>query len=73
MNPSKRLSRRAMGFGHVVVRRHHTLIIERGLSFVAFGDDGGATAQDYRANLFARQSRYTIRPAEARAFAGVLR
>jgi hypothetical protein len=64
---------RRMGFGHVVARRHHTLIVERGLSFVAFGGDGVPIAQDYRANLFAQQSRYGVRLAEARAFAGMLR
>ena len=31
---------RRMGFGHVVAARHHALIVERGVSFVAFDGSG---------------------------------
>jgi hypothetical protein len=49
---------RRMGFGHVIVNRRHTLIVERGVSFVAFDADGGAIHTAYRANIFAPQPRY---------------
>jgi len=51
---------RRMGFGHVIAARPHTLIIERGISFVAFGDDGRSLHTGYVANMFARQPRYLI-------------
>jgi hypothetical protein len=49
---------RRMGFGHVIVNRQHTLIVERGISFVAFDADGRAIHTAYRANIFAPQPRY---------------
>jgi hypothetical protein len=49
-----------MGFGHVVARRRHTLIVERGLSLVAFDSDGRATRTAYASNIFAPQARYLI-------------
>jgi hypothetical protein len=49
---------RRMGFGHVIVNRHHTLIVERGVSFAAFGSDGRAIHTAYRANIFAPQPRF---------------
>ena len=49
---------RRMGFGHVVVNRRHTLIVERGVSFAAFDADGRAIHTAYRANIFAPQARY---------------
>ena len=52
---------RRMGFGHVIARRHHALIIERGVSFVALGADGRALRRGYTAGLFAPQARYLVR------------
>ena len=52
---------RRMGFGHAVARHHHTLIIERGVSFATFGDDGNPQEQAYFANLFERPRRYDVR------------
>jgi len=52
---------RRMGFGHVVAARRHTLIVERGVSFVAFDDSGRAIRTGYAANIFAPQPRYLIR------------
>ena len=51
---------RRMGFGHVVVARQHTLIVERGVSFAAFDDQGRATRTAYASNIFASQARYLI-------------
>jgi Protein of unknown function (DUF2723) len=51
---------RRMGFGHVVAGHRHTLIVERGVSFVAFGADGEPIATAYRANIFAPQRRFVI-------------
>ncbi len=39
---------RRMGFGHVVAARQHTLIVERGVSFVAFDGSGRALADRVR-------------------------
>jgi len=64
---------RRMGFGHVIAGRYHALIVERGVSFVVFADDGAPVLQDYRASLFARQGRYSVSAGEARAFADMLR
>ena len=52
---------RRMGFGHVVARREHALIIERGVSFVALRADGRALRRGYTAGLFAPQARYLVR------------
>ena len=52
---------RRMGFGHVIAARHHTLIVERGVSFVAFDDSGRPIRSGYAANIFAPQPRYVIR------------
>jgi len=49
---------RRMGFGHVIVNRQHTLIVERGLSFVAFDERGRAIRTTYRSNIFAPVPRY---------------
>jgi len=51
---------RRMGFGHVVAARQHTLIIERGVSFVAFDDRGAAIRTAYASNIYAPQARYLI-------------
>src|SRR5262249_37407535 len=45
---------RRMGFGHVIAARHHTLIVERGVSFAAFDSSGAPLATEYAAGLFAR-------------------
>jgi len=49
---------RRMGFGHVIVSRRHTLIVERGVSFVAFGETGEPIHTAYRSNIFAPQPRF---------------
>lgn len=49
---------RRMGFGHVVANRRHTLIVERGVSFVAFDAGGAPIHTAYRANIFAPQPRF---------------
>jgi hypothetical protein len=51
---------RRMGFGHVIVGRHHTLIIERGVSFVAFDAAGAAIKTAYASSLYAPQPRYLV-------------
>jgi hypothetical protein len=51
---------RRMGFGHVIARRRHTLIVERGISFVAFDEAGRAVRTVYAANIFAPESRYLL-------------
>jgi Protein O-mannosyl-transferase TMEM260-like len=51
---------RRMGFGHVVASRQHTLIVERGVSFVAFDSNGQPLQTEYRANIFAPQARYLV-------------
>jgi Protein O-mannosyl-transferase TMEM260-like len=52
---------RRMGFGHVVAERHHSLIVERGVSFVALDRTGRAIRTVYAANIFSPQPRYLIR------------
>jgi hypothetical protein len=52
---------RRMGFGHVISERRHSLIVERGLSLVAFDADGRPSQIAYEANIFAPQRRYVIR------------
>jgi hypothetical protein len=51
---------RRMGFGQVVAAHHHTLIVERGVSFAAFDEMGHATRMGYAASLFAPEARYLI-------------
>jgi hypothetical protein len=51
---------RRMGFGQVVAARHHTLIVERGVSFAAFDERGQAIRMGYAASLFAPEARYVI-------------
>ena len=53
---------RRMGFGHVVAGRHHTLIVERGVSFAAF---------DARDGRFGRRTPRTSSP-RSRATSSVL-
>jgi hypothetical protein len=64
---------RRMGFGHVIARRRHVLIVERGISFIAFGADTEPEVEAYAANLFANQPRYLVRPAKASELDNVLR
>jgi hypothetical protein len=52
---------RRMGFGHVIVARQHTLIVERGVSFAAFDSTGKANRAAYAANIFAPQPRYLVK------------
>ena len=52
---------RRMGFGQVIAARRHTLIVERGVSFVAFDGHGVPIRTGYSANIFAPQPRYRIR------------
>ena len=49
---------RRMGFGHVVAGRRHSLIVERGVSFVAFDRSGAAQRSGYAAGIFAAEPRY---------------
>jgi hypothetical protein len=53
---------RRMGFGHVIAGRQHTLIVERGVSFVAFDRAGQPQRSGYAAGLFAPQPRYLCYP-----------
>ncbi len=49
---------RRMGFGHVIAAHRHTLIIERGVSFVTFDRSGRSTRSGYVSGIFAPQPRY---------------
>jgi hypothetical protein len=51
---------RRMGFGHVVANRRHSLILERGVSFVALEADGHPRETAYAAGVFAPQPRYLV-------------
>jgi hypothetical protein len=51
---------RRMGFGHVIANRHHSLIVERGLSFVAMDDDGRPLKTEYQAGLFEPQPIFRV-------------
>jgi Protein of unknown function (DUF2723) len=51
---------RRMGFGHVVAAHQHTLIVERGVSFAAFDDQGKPNHTAYASSIFAPESRYLI-------------
>jgi hypothetical protein len=57
---------RRMGFGHVIVDRHHVLTLDRGASFVALAPDGSSGLVAWAGGLFAPQPRYIIRHAAAR-------
>jgi hypothetical protein len=50
---------RRAGFGHVVVNRRHVLTLERGISFVALGPQGGPF---YESGLFAPIRKHVARP-----------
>jgi hypothetical protein len=49
---------RRMGFGQVVAAHHHTLVVERGVSFATFDRTGRATRTFYLANIFESQPRF---------------
>jgi hypothetical protein len=49
---------RRMGFGHVVAGHRHTLIVERGVSFVAFDRTGTPLRSGYAAGIFEAEPRY---------------
>jgi hypothetical protein len=51
---------RRMGFGHVIAGHRHTLIVERGISFVAFDAAGHPLQTAYAGGLFAPQPRYVV-------------
>lgn len=51
---------RRMGFGHVIANRRHSLIVERGISFVALDADGRPLTTAYVAGIFAPQPRYLV-------------
>jgi hypothetical protein len=51
---------RRMGFGQIVAHRRHTLIVERGVSLVAFDEDGRPLETTYAASLFAPEPRWAI-------------
>jgi hypothetical protein len=55
---------RRMGFGQIVAARHHTLIVERGVSFAAFDEAGIALRTAYASNIFAPLERYLVRRPE---------
>jgi Protein O-mannosyl-transferase TMEM260-like len=51
---------RRMGFAHVIANHRHTLIVERGVSFVAFDDRGRPIRTAYFSNIFAELRRLII-------------
>jgi Protein of unknown function (DUF2723) len=52
---------RRMGFGHVIANRRHTLIVERGISFVAFDHEGRPVRTAYFAGIYEPPVRYFVR------------
>lgn len=53
---------RRMGFGQVVAGRRHTLIVERGISFVTIDSNGRALQTAYASNIFAPLPRFVALP-----------
>ena len=51
---------RRMGFGQIVAAHHHTLIVERGVSFAAFDASGRPLRTAYAASIFAPERRYLV-------------
>jgi len=51
---------RRMGFGHVIANRHHTLIVERGISFAAFDRQGAPLSTAYFSGIYARPARFFV-------------
>ena len=54
---------RRMGFGHIIAARHHTLIVERGVSIVTFDESGSTLETGYFSGIFALPRRNLIRTA----------
>ncbi len=52
---------RRMGFGHVIVDRHHELTLDRGVSFVALDGAGRASLRAWAGGLLAPQPRFIVR------------
>ncbi len=52
---------RRMGFGHVIVDRHHELTLDRGVSFVSLDGAGHASLRAWASGLFAPQPRFIVR------------
>jgi hypothetical protein len=52
---------RRMGFGHVIAGRHHSLIVERGVSYASIDSFGEPLETAYAANIFAPEARYFVR------------
>ncbi len=55
---------RRMGFGHVIAAHRHALIVERGVSFVAFDEAGRVVRSGYFSGIFAPQPRFIVQLAE---------
>jgi hypothetical protein len=53
---------RRMGFGSVIAGRRRALIVERGLSFVAFEGDGAASLTSYAAGIYEPIARFRLEP-----------
>jgi transmembrane protein TMEM260 (protein O-mannosyltransferase) len=51
---------RRMGFGHVIAAHQHTLIVERGVSFVTFDVQGRTMDAAYFAGIFAPEPRFIV-------------
>jgi hypothetical protein len=51
---------RRMGFGHVIAGHRRALIIERGVSFVAFDAGGRVARSGYTSGIFAPQPRFIV-------------
>jgi hypothetical protein len=51
---------RRMGFGQVIAARRHALIVERGVSFAAFDEQGRSLRTAYAASLFEPEPRYLV-------------
>ena len=52
---------RRAGFGHVIVNRRHQLTLDRGVSFAAIDDRGGATLRAWAGGLLTPQRRFILR------------
>ena len=51
---------RRMGFGQVIAGHRHALIVERGVSFVAFDAAGQVVRSGYTSGIFAPEPRFTV-------------
>jgi Protein O-mannosyl-transferase TMEM260-like len=59
---------RRAGFGQVLVGRRHAMILERGVSFVAFSPDGSPVMATYASGLFAPIPRFRVTLAPSAAW-----